>query len=193
MKPKTVARAVWVLLTMAVLAVAAPMASDAQPLATWGIASVVRIVRAGRAADHAAAVATEKLADLLTEQGRQELLAGQRARAAVYLGQALAQSRAPDVAIRSLLGEAMHSLDAQRSSLEGHTAELTSAAFSPDGRRIVTASRDATAQVWDAATGHAARPQRQRRRGRVQSRQLAHRHREHRSRRPSSTPRARVS
>ena len=122
-------------------------------VAVVGIVSVARIVRAGRAADHAAAVATEKLADLLTEQGRQELLAGQPARAAAYLGQALAQNRAPDVAVRSLLGEAMHSLDAQRSSLEGHTAELTSVAFSPDGQRIVTASRDATAKVWDAATG----------------------------------------
>ena len=28
-----------------------------------------------------------------------------------------------------------------------------SAAFSPDGKRIVTASRDRTARVWDAATG----------------------------------------
>jgi len=118
-----------------------------------GIVSVVRIVRAGRAADHAAAVANEKLADLLTEQGRQELLAGRHARAAVYLSQAQAHSRDPGVALRSLLAEAMRSIDAQRSSLEGHTAELTSAAFSPDGRRIVTASRDATAKVWDAATG----------------------------------------
>ena len=28
-----------------------------------------------------------------------------------------------------------------------------SAAFSPDGKRIVTASSDKTARVWDAATG----------------------------------------
>ena len=28
-----------------------------------------------------------------------------------------------------------------------------SAAFSPDGKRIVTASLDKTARVWDAATG----------------------------------------
>jgi WD40 repeat protein len=30
---------------------------------------------------------------------------------------------------------------------------LTHAAYSPDGRRIVTASADKTARIWDAATG----------------------------------------
>ena len=30
---------------------------------------------------------------------------------------------------------------------------MWSAAFSPDGSRIVTASNDKTARVWDAATG----------------------------------------
>ena len=30
---------------------------------------------------------------------------------------------------------------------------MNSAAFSPDGARIVTASDDRTARVWDAATG----------------------------------------
>ncbi len=33
--------------------------------------------------------------------------------------------------------------------LEGHTDWVLSAAFSPDGRRVVTASRDNTARVWD--------------------------------------------
>ena len=33
--------------------------------------------------------------------------------------------------------------------LEGHTNYVRSAAFSPDGKRIVTASRDNTARLWD--------------------------------------------
>ena len=37
--------------------------------------------------------------------------------------------------------------------LTGHDGPISSAAFSPDGTRIVTASNDNTARVWDAATG----------------------------------------
>jgi WD40 repeat protein len=37
--------------------------------------------------------------------------------------------------------------------LHGHTARLTDASFSPNGRLIVTASADKTARVWEAATG----------------------------------------
>ena len=40
-----------------------------------------------------------------------------------------------------------------RLNLSGHESEVTSAAFSPDGARIVTASWDETARIWDAATG----------------------------------------
>ena len=35
----------------------------------------------------------------------------------------------------------------------GHTAAVTSVAFSPDGTRVLTGSQDNTAKLWDAATG----------------------------------------
>ncbi len=51
---------------------------------------------------------------------------------------------------------ALH-LAIQRSQLRqtwhGHTDELWSAEWSPDGTRVVSASSDGTARVWDAATG----------------------------------------
>jgi eukaryotic-like serine/threonine-protein kinase len=40
-------------------------------------------------------------------------------------------------------------------TLLGHAKAVRSASFSPDGRRVVTASDDGTARIWDAGTGDA--------------------------------------
>jgi WD40 repeat protein len=46
-----------------------------------------------------------------------------------------------------------HDRQAIGEPLKGHEGAVRSAAFSPDGKRIVTASDDTTARLWDAATG----------------------------------------
>ncbi len=38
-------------------------------------------------------------------------------------------------------------------TLQGHAAQVSSASFSPDGSRVVTASGDSTAKIWDAGSG----------------------------------------
>ena len=44
--------------------------------------------------------------------------------------------------------------DFQLAALLGHDAAVVAAVYSPDGTRIVTASNDRTARVWDARTGN---------------------------------------
>jgi WD40 repeat protein len=47
-------------------------------------------------------------------------------------------------------------LDPVRAIMRGHTDQINSATYSPDGNLVVTASRDGTARVWDAHTGRLA-------------------------------------
>jgi WD40 repeat protein len=53
---------------------------------------------------------------------------------------------------RAVLGAAMFSAGESAPPLM-HDDQVTMAAFSPDGRRIVTASLDRTAKIWDAGNG----------------------------------------
>src|SRR5437764_447015 len=44
-------------------------------------------------------------------------------------------------------------LGSSGATLAGHTDAVAAAAFSPDGKRVLTGSEDRSARLWDAATG----------------------------------------
>ncbi|KAH6957874.1 quinon protein alcohol dehydrogenase-like superfamily [Ilyonectria sp. MPI-CAGE-AT-0026] len=44
--------------------------------------------------------------------------------------------------------------DACQATLEGHSKDVNSVAFSPDSKSIASGSRDGTIKIWDAVTGH---------------------------------------
>jgi WD40 repeat protein len=111
------------------------------------------LFRANRVAEENARIAKSRLASSYEEQGRQLLLAGDPLRGIVYLDRAM-QEGASGPALRYLIGRAKRTLDAQVASLQ-HSDYVREAHFSPDGKRIVTASFDKTAKLWDATSGKA--------------------------------------
>lgn len=95
----------------------------------------------------------EKLLDAYVERGRQLLFTdGKPSMGLLWLHRALVEG-SKDPALPDLLKSAMQSVDATHVVLIGHKHGVYCASFSPDGHRVVTASFDNTARVWDAETG----------------------------------------
>ena len=93
----------------------------------------------------------------LADLSRQETDSGDAATGALLALEALPKrwphnERPYVAAAEDALYAALFQLREQR-ALRGHRSSVTSAAFSPDGKRIATASFDGTARVWDAKTG----------------------------------------
>jgi WD40 repeat protein/TPR repeat protein len=124
-------------------------------LSVLASAAALIAVKQKRAAEHQTAETLKAQARLLTQAAAQRLknddLAGaQGIILAVLTGSELAQSPSP--AAISVFQE-IRAADAQLAVLSGHGDPVASAHYSPDGTRIVTASFDATARIWDARTG----------------------------------------
>jgi WD40 repeat protein len=109
------------------------------------------LFRANRIAEDNARIAKSRLATSYEEQGRQLLLAGDPLRGIVYLDKAVGEG-GTNPALRYLIGRATRALDAEVASLR-HTNQVREAHFSRDGKKVVTASFDQTAKLWDATTG----------------------------------------
>jgi WD40 repeat protein len=75
-------------------------------------------------------------------------LAVHAARAELGLGDAVPKGSLPQSTLAAAVGHSD-----LRLTLAGHQHMVWCAAFSPDGSRIVTASADGTARIWNAATG----------------------------------------
>ena len=48
-------------------------------------------------------------------------------------------------------------VDEQECTLTGHSEPVFSVAYSPDGKHIVSGSRDNTVKIWDAQSGEEVR------------------------------------
>lgn len=129
-------------------------------IATLGLAVAVLVWTTDRERDARRRAETltgeleANIVDQFRNQGRRELLAGDAAKASVYLGEALRRG-ADDPGLRYMIARALPPLAAELARFTGHTREIESLEVSPDGGALVTASGDGTARVWDMATGRA--------------------------------------
>jgi len=117
--------------------------------------------RRSREAVEQAGVAAQKSRQLQRElarnyvsQGHEQLMNGHPGQALPYL-LAAREMGVDDVSLRSLFRWAVHGLPLLRLI---HQAMVTAVAWSPDGKRVATASWDKTARVWDAVSGQAVTP-----------------------------------
>lgn len=103
----------------------------------------------------AAAESREHLVQLHTSNARRAMDDGLPHLASLWLAQALESAADPDTIyrLRWRIG-ALGAISPGLAAMGLHTDAINEVAFSPDGRRFVTASEDGTAQVVDATSGH---------------------------------------
>jgi eukaryotic-like serine/threonine-protein kinase len=135
--------------------VAAVVAAVVTALAIAASGAGLIAVRKQHEAEYQTAQTLQAQSRLLTQAAAQRLKDSDVAGAQgiilqVLTNPALAQARAP--AAISVFQE-VRAADRQLAVLSGHGDQVHGVAYSRDGTRIVTASRDNTLRIWDARTG----------------------------------------
>lgn len=88
----------------------------------------------------------------LTEAGREEVLLGHPGRAAPSLAEAR-RLGGEGTALRVLLAHALRPLEAEVVRVHDHTGAVNVVRFRPDGQRLLSASDDGTARVFEVPSG----------------------------------------
>jgi eukaryotic-like serine/threonine-protein kinase len=129
-----------------------------------GVVTVLSAVASGAAlialhkeheAEFQATQALQAQSRLLTQAAAQRVKDGDIAGAQSIILEVLSNPRfsAASTAAANSVFQDIRAADVQLAVLSGHGDIVLSAAYSPDGTRIVTASDDRSARIWDARTG----------------------------------------
>lgn len=95
----------------------------------------------------------QKVLSLYEEQGRQALLTNKADQAVLYLSESYRGGN-NNYSLKFLLAQALFQFDGtQPLTINGHSGFVMSALFSSDGKKILSASADGTAKIWDANDG----------------------------------------
>jgi len=128
-----------------------------------GVVTILALLAAGAGlialqkqheAEAQAQIALAAQSRLLTEAAARHLKDGNVADAQVIIGEVLANRNSAAARSPSAINvfQEVRAADTRLAVLSDHDGPVIGAAFSPDGTRIVTASGDQTARVWDVAT-----------------------------------------